>query len=196
MSRKRADMQWRNSADNWGLISIALHWLVAVAVIGMFALGLWMTELSYYDSWYRTAPHLHKSIGILLCLAVLLRIAWRLIDSKPAEIPEHSELEKRAARIVHALLYLLLIALFISGYLISTADGRPIDVFNWFAIPATLKDLPNQEDIAGTVHYALAISLISLVTLHALGALKHHFIDKDQTLSRMTGRTRHNRVQQ
>jgi cytochrome b561 len=75
-----------------------------------------------------------------------------------------------------------------SGYLISTADGRAVDVFDWFSIPATIHGYDNQEDIAGLVHLVLAISLISLVTLHAAAALKHHFIDRDRTLLRMSGK--------
>ena len=77
-------------------------------------------------------------------------------------------------------------AIMLSGYLISTADGRAIEVFSWFEVPATLSDIDGQEDIAGDIHEILAWTLIVLVALHALAALKHHFIDKDTTLKRMT----------
>jgi cytochrome b561 len=73
----------------------------------------------------------------------------------------------------------------LSGYLISTADGRAIDVFNLFSVPALVSGFDNQEDIAGLVHQIIAYSLIALVVLHALAALKHHFIDRDRTLKRM-----------
>jgi len=73
----------------------------------------------------------------------------------------------------------------ISGYLISTAKGKPIDVFGLFELPATLHGLDGQEDIAGMVHEYLAYSLIALAVLHAAGAIKHHVIDKDKTLIRM-----------
>jgi cytochrome b561 len=89
--------------------------------------------------------------------------------------------------LAHGLLYLLLFALMVSGYLISTADGRGLEVFDWFAIPATLSGLKGQEDLAGEVHLYLAWSLILLAALHALAALKHHFIDRDITLKRMLG---------
>lgn len=89
---------------------------------------------------------------------------------------------------VHTLIYLLLFSIMISGYLISTADGRSVDVFNWFSIPATLHGFEQQEDIAGLIHLVLATSLITLVTLHAAAALKHHFIDRDRTLLRMFGK--------
>ena len=73
-------MHWRNSPTHYGLTSIVLHWLVAVAVFGLFALGFWMVGLNYYSSWYRTAPDLHKSIGILLLLVMLLRVLWRFVS--------------------------------------------------------------------------------------------------------------------
>ena len=75
----------------------------------------------------------------------------------------------------------------ITGYLISTADGRALEVFNWFSIPATISGIEHQEDIAGDIHEILAFSLIAIVVLHAAGAIKHHVIDKDNTLKRMLG---------
>jgi cytochrome b561 len=93
----------------------------------------------------------------------------------------------RIAHSVHWLLYGLLFASIISGYLISTADGKSIDVFGLFAVPAIISDIPNMEDIAGKVHWYLALLLISLTGLHTLAALKHHFIDQDQTLTKMLG---------
>jgi cytochrome b561 len=82
----------------------------------------------------------------------------------------------------------LMLALMIAGYLISTADGRPIDVFNLFSVPATLHGLADQEDIAGEVHEILAWALVLLAGVHALAALKHHFINRDSTLLKMLGR--------
>lgn len=177
----------KNTPNRYGLISISLHWLVAVTVIGLFALGLWMSELEYYDTWYQRAPDVHKGIGILLFLVMLLRVAWRAINSKPQPETNHAAWERRLAGIAHTLLYLLPFAVMIAGYLISTADGRPIDVFGLFEVPATLSGGENQEDIAGEAHELLAFTLIGLVVLHAGAALKHHFIDRDNTLKRMFG---------
>lgn len=181
-------MQWRNTNDGYGSIARLLHWLTALVVIGLFALGLWMVELSYYDPWYRRAPDIHKGVGVLLAITLLLRIAWRLTNPQPEPEPNHSPVERRLARIAHGLLYLLLLATMTAGYLISTADGRAVEVFGLFSIPATLQGLENQEDLAGIVHFYLAVTLITLATLHALAALKHHFLDHDRTLLRMLGR--------
>jgi len=176
-------MQWRNSVDGYGVVAIALHWLVALVVVVLFGLGLWMVELTYYDDWYRTAPDLHKATGILLFIAVAARLVWRWLNPSPR--PLGRPWERRLAHGVHLLLYVLMFATMIAGYLISTADGRAIEVFGLFAVPATLRDLPNQEDIAGEVHLWLAWSLIVIAALHALAALKHRFVDRDATLERM-----------
>jgi cytochrome b561 len=181
-------MKLRNTEQRWGLVSVIIHWFTAIAVVGMFALGLWMVELTYYDHWYRQAPFIHKSIGVLLFLLTLARLLWRWSNPRPVELTGHSAFEKRAARIAHGLIYLLLFSIMISGYLISTADGRAVDVFNWFSIPATVHGHEQQEDIAGLIHLVLAVSLITLVTMHAAAALKHHFVDRDRTLSRILGK--------
>ncbi|MGB5834199.1 MAG: cytochrome b [Thiohalocapsa sp.] len=179
---------WRNTETSYGLVSILVHWLVAAAVVGLFSLGLWMVGLTYYSDWYRTAPAIHKGIGVLLFGTVVLRLGWRLLSTRPAHLPSHSALERRAAGVAHVLLYLLLFAVMTSGYLISTADGRPIDVFGLIQVPASITGLPAQADTAGDVHFILAITLVSLAAIHALAALKHHFVDRDQTLMRMLGR--------
>ncbi|MBI5462855.1 MAG: cytochrome b [Gammaproteobacteria bacterium] len=178
----------KNTTSEYGLVAIVLHWLVALVVVGLFALGLWMTELEYYDAWYERGPDLHKSIGILLFVTVALRLAWRWSNPMPRPEPTHAAWERRLARIAHAGLYILLFTTILAGYLISTADGHPIQVFGLFAVPATLSGFDNQEDIAGEIHEVLAFALIGLAVLHTLAALKHHFIDRDRTLTRMLGR--------
>ena len=180
-------MNWNNSTQHWGLISIFMHWLTAISVITLFVLGLWMVELTYYDDWYRSAPHIHKSVGLLLFFFTISRIIWHRYNKKPLPLTNHSQLEQQLAKIVHWTLYILLFSLMFSGYLISTADGRAIELFNWFSIPAIISGITGQEDIAGKIHYILAMSLIVVTCLHALGAIKHHFIDKDKTLSRILG---------
>lgn len=182
-------MPLRNSPERYGAVSIVLHWLVAIVVYGMFALGLWMVTLSYYDGWYHKAPELHKSIGILLMLGLVFRVAWRFLSPPPKPLASYSRLTHISAVLVHIALYLLLFGILFSGYLISTADGKPISVFGLFEIPATLADAGSQADLAGNIHLWLAWTVVVLSVLHGLAAIKHHFIDKDVTLKRMLGKS-------
>jgi cytochrome b561 len=183
-------MQWRNYPTGYGLISISIHWLVALVVFSLFGLGLWMVELDYYSSWRHTAPMLHKGIGLTLFMLMLLRLLWRFLSPPPASLSSYSRATRLAAKFGHALLYVGLFVLMIAGYLISTADGKGIIVFDLFEVPALYTGIPNQEDLAGLVHEYLAWTLVVFAGLHALAALKHHYIDRDVTLLRMLGRTR------
>src|SRR5690554_3222953 len=98
----------------------------------------------------------------------------------------------RSAPFWHKSIGLTLFVILISGYLISTAKGQGISFFGWFEVPATLTGLPSQADRAGQIHYWMAMAVLALAGLHALGALKHHFLDRDDTLRRMLGlRPRH-----
>ncbi|SFM91594.1 cytochrome b [Marinobacter pelagius] len=181
-------MQFRNSIDRYGAIAILIHWLVAVAVIGLFALGYWMVDLTYYDDWYRRAPDIHRSVGILLLAVMVLRVIWRFINPPPAPLSEHTRLEVLSAHAAHAVLYLLLFVAMVSGYLITTADGSSISVFGWFDVPSVTGQVKGMEDIAGTIHYWSTWAIVVLAGLHALAALKHHVVDRDRTLLRMLGK--------
>lgn len=175
----------KNSKSSYGWVAILLHWLMALGVFGLFGLGVYMVELTYYDAWYKGSLDLHKSVGITLAALLLFRFGWRLLGTQPEPVAGSSKAMNRVAHSVHKLIYLALIVIVTSGYLISTADGRAIEVFNLFAVPALPESVANQEDIAGKIHFYAAYGLIAVVVLHALGALKHHFIDKDKTLIRM-----------
>ncbi|MGM0450869.1 MAG: cytochrome b [Pseudomonadota bacterium] len=180
-------MQWRNTPGRWGVISIGFHWLMAVAVIGLFGVGLYMVDLGYMDPLGNVLPHWHRSVGLLLGAALVLRLLWRLVSPPPAPLPEHTRMEHLGAHTAHWLLYGLMLAMVVSGYLISTADGRGVSVFNWFSVPAFTGDVDGMEDLAGDWHYWMGWTLIILAGLHALAALKHHFLDRDDTLRRMLG---------
>lgn len=182
-------MQFSNTPQRYGFISASLHWLTALVVYGMFALGLWMVTLSYYDGWYHQGPEVHKSIGILLMMGLVMRVIWRLFSPPPKALQSDSTVTRISASLGHIALYLLLFSIIISGYLISTADGKPISVFGWFEIPATFADAGAQADLAGSIHLWLAWTVVILSVLHGLMAFKHHFIDKDDTLNRMLGKS-------
>ena len=178
-------MQLKNSKQTYGWVSIAIHWLMALAIFGMFGLGLYMVELTYVDEWYRAAPNLHIGAGMLLLFTLLLRLFWRLINPLPELYG--NPFEQFVGLFVHRLHYVFMFFLMVSGYLIVTADGRAIDVFNWFEVPAIFAAEKGREETAGLIHFYLAWAFMGFVALHSAAALKHHLIDKDRTLLRMLG---------
>jgi cytochrome b561 len=172
-----------DTEEHYGLVSVFLHWVMAVAVFALFALGLWMVRLDYYSPYYQSAPNLHRSAGIILFAVLFLRITWRLANNKPNRATL-TDFEQRASRLVHAALYALLVALMLSGYLISTADGRSIEVFNWFSLPSPGKS-EGLEDAAGFIHEWIAYAVMALAGLHAAAAVKHRMVDRDKVSNRM-----------
>jgi len=176
----------KNTENGYGLIAIVLHWTMAIAIFSLFGLGLYMVELTYYDAWYKGSLDLHKNIGMILLVALMLRVVWRVVNITPKNADKSaSQVEASAAHYAHLALYLLMTILMVTGYLISTADGRAIEVFDFISIPALPLSFANQEDIAGSIHEILAWTLIILSGGHAIAALKHHFINKNTTLLRM-----------
>lgn len=174
---------WTNTRSGWGLTSILLHWVSALAVVGLFVLGWWMTDLGYYDAWYNLAPWWHRSVGMLLLFVTLLRLVWRLAN--PVPVSRGHRLERLAAHLGHIGLYVLMLVVLVSGYLISTADGKGISVFDVFVVPAVISDLPQQATVAGQVHWYSALALMLLAAGHTAAALKHHWVDRNDVLMRM-----------
>ncbi|MBP0049817.1 cytochrome b [Marinobacterium sp. AK62] len=178
-------MQLNNHTSSYGWIAILLHWLMAIAIIGLAIVGLWMVDLNYYSPWYKTAPFWHKSIGLLLLVLLAFRLFWRWRQPTPQAPVGHQPWEKRLASLTHGLLYGLLAVILLSGYLISTAKGDGISFFGLFEVPALISGLDNQADLSGWIHFWAAMILLGLAALHAAGALKHHLLDRDTTLIRM-----------
>lgn len=178
-------MNIRNSAQQYGLVAIIMHWLMALLMLAMFALGYWMVTLGYYDDWYHQAPELHKSVGMSLMLLLVLRLGWRWWSIRPALMGK--TWEKIVALTVHRLHYVIMLLLVVSGYLIPTATGQGIDLFGWFTIPSLMMLEKSSVDWLGQLHEYMAWFMLGLTAMHAAAALKHHFIDRDVTLLRMLG---------
>lgn len=177
-------IQLSDTPARYGLISSFLHWVIALTFIGLFGLGWHMVTLGYYDPWYTTLPHWHKSIGMLLLVVLLIRAIWRRFVKKPANLASHKAWETKSSLMAHWLLSIGTVVVLVSGYLIPTAEGSGVSVFGWFTFPA-LVSLPDQEDIAGIAHEYIAYFVLGLAAVHASAALKHHFFDKDNTLRRI-----------
>ncbi len=181
-------MQLKNSTTAYGWVSISLHWFMAVALIGMYVLGTYMADLTYYDSLYETLPPIHKAIGVLLAMLLVVRVVWLYAQPRPQPVGNASTLMHLLAKLGHLAIYGLLLVILLSGYLISTAKGHGIDVFGWFEIPALLPSDTDRAEWAGDIHEIAATLFIVLVGVHALAAFIHHFYWKDTTLTRMLGK--------
>jgi cytochrome b561 len=174
--------------------AMALHWLIALGIICNVALALSGDHLP--DDWVRPVIDTHKSIGITVLGLAILRVLWR-VSHRPPELPEQfPRWERAAAHAAHLLLYVLIFALPISGWLHDSAwkDGatHPMSLFHvvpWFRLgfianqPPALKE--RLHDLFGTIHASFAYVLYAVLALHILGALKHELIDRESVLRRM-----------
>lgn len=180
-------MQLGNNHQHFGLVTIILHWLIAVLTISLFFIGVWMVELDYYDRWYQQVPWWHKGLGVVTVVLIICRWIWQLFTPVPLALASVAKWQQMVAHLVHFLMNILIIIIGLSGYLIVTAKGQALSVFDWITIPAVISGIDNLEDMSGDIHYLLAYLLMMLVALHILAALSHHFIYKDKTLQRMLG---------
>ena len=164
--------------------AIALHWLIAVGLAGSFVLGLYMHDLPLSPAKLQLYAW-HKWAGITLFMLVWARLAWRL-GHPPPPLPATMPARLRsAAAAAHGLLYVLMLAIPVSGWLMSSAKGVPTV---WFGV-VPLPDLVSRDkalgDLLATTHQALNFTLLGLIVAHAGAALKHHFVDRDDVLTRM-----------
>ncbi len=176
-------MAVRNGKDRWGSVAMALHWLMAVGLIGNLVLGDWATDLSLSPTKLK-AMLWHKSIGISLLMLVILRIGWRLMNKTPDPVAM-PVWQTWLARLTHGLFYLLMLALPLSGWVLNSAAAFPLKFFSWFSLPAIAPASDGLKSQATNVHYWLGWLLIVTVALHLLGVLKHVLLDRDRLLSRM-----------
>jgi cytochrome b561 len=170
-----------NGSYNRG--AIALHWVTAALVVANLLLGLSMVALPISPRklhWYL----FHKSIGITIFLLTSLRIAWRTIRPHPEPVPM-PRWQRRAARASHALLYVLLFAIPLSGWLYSSATGVQVVYLGLVPLPDLLGKDKALGDALRIVHVGLNSLLFAVVCLHVAAAVKHHFIDRDAALIRM-----------
>ncbi len=166
--------------------AVALHWLIALLVLATLPLGLYMHDLPLSPTKLKLYSY-HKWIGVTVLWLAVLRIVWRLGHTAPSPLPA-PRWQQLAAAATHGLLYLLLFAIPISGWLMSSAKGFTTVYFGVLPLPDLVaKDATLGKTLA-EVHEALNYFLIALIGLHVVGALKHHFIDRDGTMRRMSFR--------
>lgn len=172
------------TATRYTGVAIGLHWLMALVIIGLFALGVYMHELPLSPEKLKLYSW-HKWAGVCVFILVAARLAWRL-SHRPPPLPDHMpRLEQIVAHAGHHVLYLLMFAIPLSGWLMSSAKGFQTVLFGVLPLPDFLDKNKALGDLLQTVHWGLNMVLALTVLGHAAAALKHHFISKDDVLTRM-----------
>lgn len=174
----------KNTRLQFGSIAIALHWIMALLIIGLLGVGLYMVELPLGLQklrWYRW----HKEFGILVLVLVSFRLGWRFLNVSP-DLPDHlANWQKFAAKLVHWALYGFMIANPITGWMLSSSAGLPVSFFGLFILPDLVGPSEALKALLSGVHKWLAYGLIVTLCAHIGAALRHHFIYKDNILRRM-----------
>lgn len=179
-------MIWRNTNERYGIIAQSFHWVVALLVIGLLGVGLYMSDLKPGPDMFKIYA-LHKSVGIVVLGLAVLRLIWMLSNPHPHALPTHKQWERFLAKLVHLFLYFAIIAMPLSGWIMSSAKGFPVNLFGieGLTLPNLVSTNKDVAEAAEEFHEIIAYSLIAVIGLHFAGALKHHVIDKDGTLRRM-----------
>lgn len=165
----------------------ALHWLMAILIFGLLALGFYMQDLPLspdklqYYSW-------HKWAGVTAFLLLGLRLLWRVTHRPPALPDSMPKIMQFAAHAGHLMLYGLMLAIPLSGWLMSSAKGFQTVWFGVLPIPDLLEKNKELGDLLQTVHMSLNLLFVTVLAGHIGASLKHHFIDKDDILTRMLPR--------
>lgn len=164
--------------------AMSLHWLIAVAIFGSFALGTYMADLRVSPTMLKLYSW-HKWAGVTIFVLVMVRLVWRLTHTPPplpSQMPAH---ERLAAHAGHLALYGLMLAIPVSGWLMSSAKGFQTVWFGWVPLPDLVTKDAALGELLQQVHLVLNYVLLALVVVHVAAALKHHFINRDDVLLRM-----------
>jgi cytochrome b561 len=174
----------RNSDSRYTATAAVLHWLIAGLVLGMIVLGWSMQAIPKVPVGPRVnAYNLHKSIGLTVLVLMVLRTAWRATHPVP-DLPPMPLWQARTARVVHVLLYVCLFVQPLTGYLGSVFSGYPVKIYG-FVLPAWGPRNDALKDAMSVVHLVDSVVLVTAITLHIAGALKHALVDRDRLLRRM-----------
>ncbi|WP_047535051.1 cytochrome b [Methylotenera sp. N17] len=195
-----------NVSNRYTKTAVVLHWLIAIAIFAMFALGWYMSELpkegpkqmgfDLFDlgiyTWQLSEEvtlrtfyfNLHKSVGVTILALVIFRLLWRITHKPPALLSSYSAFERKLATGAHHLLYLLMVVLPVSGLLMTLYSKYGLKWFGLEFLPGL--DNKGLRDVFKESHEIIGIVILVVIAIHILGALKHKFIDKDTTLQRMT----------
>ena len=183
-------MTLRSTTQHWGSVTRILHWLIALAVLAMIAAGLYAGSLDVStvegDRQYFQVIDLHKSFGLIIIALATLRVLWRLGESSPVPPADMPRWEVLLARVAQLLLYLGLFVIPVSGFLWATAYGEPLRFFGT-KLPTLIHVRGATATWAHHFHVIAAFALLAIIGLHLSGALKNHFVSRNDVLRKMLG---------
>ncbi len=168
--------------------AIALHWLVALIILASFPLGLYMADLALSPTKLKLYSY-HKWAGVTVFFLAVLRVLWRMRHAPPALPTSMPAWQRNFAAATHALLYLLILAIPLSGWMMSSALGFKTVYFGVLPLPDLLAKNKELGELLKLVHVTLNYTMAALVAVHVGAALKHHFVDRDDILARMLPRS-------
>jgi cytochrome b561 len=178
-------MALKNTLERWGAVAKTLHWVIVGMIITQFVLANRAESLPLGMAKLATLAR-HKSVGITILLLAVLRLAWRFANRQSPPLPANLKgYERFLAHLTHHGLYLLLFALPLTGWAMSSAKNYPVSWFGVFTLPDFVAPGETLFEQLETAHGVLATALLALAVLHVLAALQHHFIRKDNVLRRM-----------
>ena len=180
-------MRLRNTSTNWGAIAKTFHRLIELFIITNLVLGYWAESLPVSPTKVE-AFYWHKSIGLTVLWLAGLRLLWRFTNPSPRLPSDMAAWERALAHSSHVLLYVLMIAMPLSGWVIHSAANFPLDLYGVFPVPDIIPASADESaigDLAKIAHYWMFIAICALLALHVLGALKHHIVNRDAVLRRM-----------
>jgi len=165
--------------------AMSLHWLVALLIVSAFTLGLVMTSIHGFSPAKLRYFSWHKWLGVTVFALAVLRVLWRSFNPPPPHPAHLPQWQNQAADAMHWLLYLMIFAVPVSGYLYTLAAGVPVVYLGVLPLPVFMAPNPEWKPVLRAVHYWLDMTMAALVVAHAGAALKHHFLDRDDVLKRM-----------
>ena len=176
-------MSWRNTTRSWGAVSKSLHWLIVLLIIGQWGIAQYAEDLPLLA---KGPPlNLHKSIGMTILALAVIRLVWRLANPVPSLQGLAKNWERRLAHFSHVMLYALLMAMPLTGWMMSSARNFPVSWFGQFQFPDLVSPSRTLYQRMNDLHETLFAVLVIVALLHVAGALKHHFFDRNEVLRRM-----------
>ena len=176
-------MPFRNTTRAWGSLSKGFHWLIVLLIISQWVIAERADELKGLAKLEALAWH--KSFGMTIFMLAVLRLLWRLVNPTPELTTETKPWERVLANISHLLLYALIFAMPLTGWMMSSAKNYPVSWFKLFQFPDLVAPAEQTYHQMHDLHHLLFNVLVGVAVLHAVGALKHHFIDRNDVLKRM-----------